>query len=302
MDNSIFLHNIPTEKKYGIKLKILRLDLLHPVIQGNKYFKLLYNLEYALQDEKAVVTMGGPHSNHIYATALACNSEKIPSYGIIRGSNFKFLSPTLQRSQDLGMNLIYSDRNLFRNIREENGIGNFIDELEYDGTPIPEQHHFIPEGGSNRLGVQGAREILENISLDFDYVFVPVGTGGTISGIISYLEGEKIIVGIAALADDSIVDKVKDFTNNSFKNWQINYNYHFGGYALWNMKLINFINDFKEKFEVPLCPIYTGKMMYAIFDLLEKNYFQKGKTILVIHTGGLQGIEGFNQANNDILN
>ena len=301
MEESVFLQGIPIDAKYVVTLNLLRLDLLHPVIQGNKYFKLLPNLEYAIQENKAVVTMGGPHSNHIYATALACDSENIPCYGIIRGDNFKFLSPTLQRAQDLGMKLIFTDRELFRKIRDHADIDIFTETLKAIHSDLPSDYHFVPEGGSNQLGIKGAQEILENIDPEYDYVFVPVGTGGTIAGIINYLKGEKIIVGISSLKDEYLVDQVAAFTQNKFKNWQINFNYHFGGYAKWNMELIDFINDFKRNYNIPLCPIYTGKMMFAIYDLLAKNYFPAGSSILAIHTGGIQGIEGFNQAYNDIL-
>jgi 1-aminocyclopropane-1-carboxylate deaminase len=301
MENSVFLQHIPVDEKYGVQLNIFRLDLLHPVIQGNKYFKLLYNLEFAIQEKKAIVTMGGPYSNHLYACALACNSEHIPCYGIIRGTNFKYLSPTLQRSKDLGMQLIFTERDLFRNIREQESIEAFFTMLETDELKLPKEHHFIPEGGSNAFGIQGAQEILENIAPEYDYVFVPVGTGGTISGIIRYLKGEKTVVGVSSVNDEDLVNKIKTFTENQFDNWQLSFNYHFGGYAKWNSALIDFINQFKKEHQVPLCPIYTGKMMFAIYDLLEKNYFPKESSILAIHTGGIQGIEGFNQVNKNIL-
>jgi 1-aminocyclopropane-1-carboxylate deaminase len=297
MKESVFFQSIPLDAKYDVKLNVLRLDLLHPVIQGNKYFKLLYNLEHASQENKAIITLGGPHSNHIYATALACDSENIPCFGIIRGTNFKYLSPTLKRAQELGMRLIFTERELFRSIRSSESIETYCEALG-----IPDlSYHFIPEGGTNALGIKGAQEILENIPADYDYVFLSVGTGGTLSGIINYLQGDKTIIGVSSLKDDYLIKQVKEFTYGAFNNWQINFNYHFGGYAKWNMKLIDFINDFKQKHEVPLCPVYTGKMMYAIFDLLPKHYFPKGSSILAIHTGGIQGIEGFNQANNDIL-
>jgi 1-aminocyclopropane-1-carboxylate deaminase len=302
MEESSFLQNIAIDQKYGVQLNVLRLDLLHPVIQGNKYFKLLYNLEYASHENKVIITMGGPYSNHLYACALACNSEKIPSYGIVRGTHFKFLSPTLQRCKDLGMQLLFIDRVLFREIRDCKDFIPFIPQLETYGIAIPNNIHFIPEGGSNALGILGAQEILENISLEFDYVFVPVGTGGTLSGIINYTQGEKIILGVSIIKDEYLVNTVKDITKNKFDNWQINFNYHFGGYAKWNLTLIDFINKFKKDYQIPLCPIYTGKMMFGIFDLLENHYFPKGSSLLAIHTGGIQGIEGFNQTNNNILN
>lgn len=296
MSSSEFIHDILIDEKFGINLKLFRLDELHPVIQGNKYFKLQYNLEYAKSHKLQVVTMGGPHSNHIHATALACQSEQIPCYGIIRGENFRFLSPTLQDAQNLGMKLIFTDRETFRQIRDEHDI-RLADPIFED----PDQFYFIPEGGSNELGIQGAEEILQGIDLSCDYIFCPVGTGGTLAGLIRFLEGRKKIIGISALKDEYLHEQVEQFTGKKYDNWQLNFNYHFGGYAKWNTLLIDFINSFKLKQGIPLCPIYTGKMMFGIFDLMEQYFFPKGSTILAIHTGGLQGIKGFNQINKGIL-
>lgn len=296
MINTKFIQDVYVDEKFGISLKLFRLDQLHPTIQGNKFFKLLYNLEYALEHELAILTMGGPHSNHIYATALACQTENIPCYGIIRGTNFKYLSPTLENAQALGMKLIYVDRETFREIRDAGEVSQ-IDELKH----LKGVYHFVPEGGSNELGIKGTEEILDNLSLDFDYVFCPVGTGGTLSGIIRFLNGEKSVVGISSLRNDYLLDSIKEMLKNDYSNWQLNFNYHFGGYAKWDDKLIEFINAFKAKNDISLDPIYTGKMMYGIQDLIQQHYFPKGATILAIHTGGLQGIEGFNKANNNII-
>ncbi len=296
MGNSLFIQDIYVKEKFGVTLKLFRLDLLHPIIQGNKYFKLLHNVEYALENKLSIVTMGGPHSNHINAAALICQSENIPCYGIIRGTNFKYLSPTLQKAQEAGMKLVFVDREQFGEIRKTH----IIDHLdEFKAKTF--KYHFIPEGGSNELGVQGAEEIINNLSIEYDMVFCPVGTGGSLAGIIRYLKGDKRIIGISALKDDYLVDEIKKMLKHEYSNWQVNFNYHFGGYAKWNQELIDFINNFKRETQIPLCPIYTGKMMYGILDLLNKNYFPKGSNILAIHTGGLQGIEGFNKANNNIL-
>ena len=296
MRGSEFIHDIPIDEKFGISLKLFRLDELHPVIQGNKYFKLLHNLEKAKNESLKIITMGGPHSNHIHATALACKSEQIPCYGIIRGENFNYLSPTLQEAQNLGMQLIYTDRETFRQIRDNEDFS-LVDASFEDSANF----HFIPEGGSNQLGVRGAEEILQGIELTYDYVFCPVGTGGTLSGIIRHLKGNKQIIGISALKDSYLNEQVEQFVEEAYDNWQINFKYHFGGYAKWDNKLIQFINTFKEKTGVPLCPIYTGKMMYGIYHLIENHFFPKGSSLLAIHTGGLQGISAFNQVNQGII-
>lgn len=292
-----FLHDIHVDEKFGLRLKLFRLDQLHPTIQGNKYFKLQYNIEYALENNLALVTMGGAHSNHIHAAALACQSEAIPCYGIIRGKNFHYLSPTLQKAQELGMHLIFVDRDQFRIIRETNYPESIV-EIE----ALESAYHFVPEGGSNEWGVKGAEEILSGLQLDYDVVFCPVGTGGTLAGIIRYLKGDKTVIGISCLKDEYLTQAISEMTMDVFDNWQVNFNYHFGGYAKWNADLIEFINQFKSANKVPLCPIYTGKMMYGIYDLIHANFFPAGTKILALHTGGLQGIEGFNKVNKHILN
>ena len=294
-----FIQAIPTKSDL-ISLSILRLDEIQPHIQGNKYYKLYYNIKFALKHHLDIVTFGGPHSNHIHATALACQKENIPCVGIIRGNNFKYKSTTLINAENLGMKLIYVDRETFKTLRD------FDDALIV--SHLNEQYglnhkiHIVPEGGTNALGIKGAEKIMEEVHANFDVICCPVGTGGTVSGIINSLKGNKQIIGFSSLKDTYLTQEVSQFTQNKYDNWSINYDYHFGGYAKWNMHLVDFINKIKNQHQIPLCPIYTGKMLYGITDLIEKNSFQKGTKILAIHTGGLQGIEAFNRANKNLLN
>lgn len=288
-------------KDFDYNLLVFRLDLLHPTIQGNKYFKLLHNIEFALENQLQIITMGGPHSNHLHACALACEAEDIPCYGIIRGTNFAYLSPTLQKCQELGMKLIFCERFYFQVLRDEPSPQILTKVFSENQIELPKKFHFIPEGGSNELGVSGATEILEGLTEDFDYVFCPVGTGGTLAGILRFLENDKKVMGISSLKDEYLKEAVQALVKKDYKNWQINFDYHFGGYAKWNTELIQFINEFKEQTGIPLCPIYTGKMMFGIFDMIKKQAFPPKSTLLAIHTGGLQGREGFNQANGDLL-
>lgn len=301
MPNDSFIQKIPLDAKYQLDLEIFRLDLLHPDIQGNKFFKLLYNIEHAKELNLPIVTLGGAHSNHIVATALACHNEGLTCYGLIRGTNFSYLSPSLEKARTLGMQLIFSERDEYKAIRDDNSLEKHQQLFFDQGIDFPKKHHFIPEGGTNELGIKGAEDILENLRLNYDYIFCSVGTGGTLSGLINFLKGDKKLIGISSLKDDYLKDQIKEFTENKYNNWQVNFNYHFGGYAKWNMDLIHFINQFKKDFEVPLCPIYTGKMMYGIYDLMENHYFPAHSKILAIHSGGLQGIEGFNKINKNII-
>lgn len=296
-----FIQSIDFPNSDNLELAIFRLDLLHPVIQGNKYFKLIYNLEHASKNNLEILTLGGAHSNHIHACALACNSEGIPCIGIIRGSNFSHLSPTLEKAQELGMKLHFVDRESYRLLRDAPNKGVFRKILENIQIDVPPNIHCIPEGGSNQLGVQGAKDILKDLSYEFDYVLCAVGTGGTLAGLILQQQGKKKLIGISSLKDEYLPSAVGEMLDKNYDNWEINFDYHFGGYAKFNQELIAFINTFKNQTKIALCPIYTGKMMYAFYDLAKKHYFEKGSKILCLHTGGLQGIEGFNKAYNNVL-
>lgn len=301
MPNDSFIQKILLAPKYQLELEIFRLDLLHPDIEGNKFFKLLYNVELAKELNLPIITLGGAHSNHIVATALACHNEGMTCYGIIRGTNFSYLSPSLQRAKALGMHLIFSEREEYRTIRDENSLDKHTKLFLDQGVDFPKKYHFVPEGGTNELGIKGAEDILDNLQLNYDYIFCPVGTGGTLSGLINFLKGEKKLVGISSLKDDYLIDQIREYTKDKYENWQLNFHYHFGGYAKWNMDLIDFINQFKKEHGIPLCPIYTGKMMFGIYDLIENHYFPPNSKILAIHTGGIQGIEGFNKVNKNII-
>ena len=176
-----YIQEIPTNYNH-ISLNILRLDEIHPFIQGNKYYKLFYNIQFAIKNNLSTVTFGGAFSNHIHATALACKKHNISCYGIIRGNNFKFKSSTLQNAEKNGMNLIYLDRSTFKTLREQSE--NDIKQWLFTHHQIPTSIHIVPEGGTNSLGIKGAEKIINEVDIDFDILFCPVGTGGTISGII----------------------------------------------------------------------------------------------------------------------
>jgi 1-aminocyclopropane-1-carboxylate deaminase len=152
--------------------------------------------------------------------------------------------------------------------------------------------YLLPEGGTNNLAVKGCEEILEEADTDFDFICCAVGTGGTISGIINSSKVSQQVLGFPALKGDFLSEDICKFVTQS--NWQLVTDYHFGGYAKVTEGLIEFINDFYQKFQVPLDPIYTGKMAFGVLDLIEKKKLPKGSKILMIHTGGLQGIAGMN--------
>ncbi len=268
---------------------IKREDLLHPIISGNKYRKLKYNIEEAKkQQKKTLVTFGGAFSNHILALAGAGMGYGFDTIGIIRGEELTSKineNPTLSKAQELGMKLFFVTRDDYR----DKVVNIVLEQLNLIESDI----YLIPEGGTNQLAITGCEEILTAFDKEnFSHVCCAVGTGGTISGLINSSYVHQKIIGFSSLKGDFLIKDINIFANQ--KNWELNTDYHFGGYGKVSDELVEFINDFKSKYQIPLDPIYTGKMMYGIFDLIKKEYFPENAKILAIHTGGLQGIEGIN--------
>ncbi|MCF6347424.1 MAG: pyridoxal-phosphate dependent enzyme [Flavobacteriaceae bacterium] len=271
-----------------VELVIKREDKIHPHISGNKYRKLKYNLiEAKHQNFNTLLTFGGAYSNHIAATAAAGKEFGFKTIGIIRGEELADKiadNPTLSFAQECDMQFKFVSRKDYRKKTEskflaalENEFGNF---------------YVLPEGGTNELAIKGCEEILTKEDHIFDYVCVSVGTGGTISGLINSTKKHQRILGFPALKGNFLQEEIKLFTTKD--NWELITDYHFNGYGKINSELITFINQFKERTGIPLDPVYTGKMLFGIVNLIGKDYFKKGSKILAIHTGGLQGIQGMN--------
>lgn len=288
-------------KERKIQLWIKRDDLTHPHIQGNKWRKLQFNIAEAKRlHKKYLLTFGGAFSNHIYSTAAAGQHFEIKTIGIIRGERVLPLNPTLSFAEAQGMQLHFVDRKTYR-LKEK-----LLPELN-----IPLDGCFIlPEGGTNQLAIKGCAELGDEIlnQLDFtpDYMCVSCGTGGTIAGLITSQSFNTHILGFSALKGDFLKTEVQNLldqfsSKESYTNFSLQTDYHFGGYAKYKPSLIEFINQFKKDFQIQLDPIYTGKMFYGIFDLIEKGFFPDQSTIVAIHTGGLQGIEGFRQRFGNII-
>ncbi len=273
-----------------IRLWIKREDQLHPEISGNKWRKLKYNFLRAKEERKDIIlTFGGAYSNHIFATAAAAREYGLKSIGIIRGEEHLPLNPTLSFAVKNGMQLVYWDREKYRNKSSEA----VLNQLEQQfGT-----FYLVPEGGTNELAIKGCREIVEEISIDFDFICTSAGTGGTLAGLVSGLAGSgKNIFGISALKGDFLSSEIQTLLLKSGRqnaeNWQVINDYHFGGYAKISPILIDFIRDFDREHQVLLDPIYTGKMMFGLMDLIRRDYFPRKRKIVALHTGGLQGWKG----------
>lgn len=277
-----------------IELWIKREDTIHPFVSGNKYRKLKYNIEEALKlQKKIILTFGGAYSNHIAATASAGKLAGLQTIGVIRGDELgeeleKTLSQntTLKEAHKNEMQFHFISRSLYRNKTDEN----FIKELKKEFGDF----YLIPEGGTNKLAIKGCEEIVTTEDEKFDYICCAVGTGGTISGLINSAKEHQKIIGFPALKGSFFEQEISDLSKRN-DNWELELAYHFGGYGKYNSTLIRFINEFKEQTNIQLDPIYTGKMLFGILDMIEKNQFKKRSKILAIHTGGLQGIDGFNE-------
>ena len=272
-----------------ITLYIKREDLLHPDISGNKFRKLKYNLLQAkAENQHTLVTFGGAFSNHILAVAAAGKEYDFKTIGMIRGEELASKikdNPTLQKAQEFGMQLEFVSREAYRNKSQ----AAFLDTLKEKFGDF----YLLPEGGTNALAIKGCEEILTKEDDGFDFICCAVGTGGTISGIINCSKPGQQVLGFPALKGDFLKEDILKFTNNT--HWNLITDYHFGGYGKVTEPLIRFINDFKKENDIFLDPIYTGKMVFGVIDLIQKDYFPKGASILVIHTGGLQGIKGMNK-------
>ncbi|MCU0331876.1 MAG: pyridoxal-phosphate dependent enzyme [Ignavibacteriaceae bacterium] len=285
--------NDPLLKERKISLFIKREDLNHPHMSGNKWHKLKYNLQEARkQGKNTLLTFGGAYSNHIYATAAAGKIFNFNTIGIIRGEEHLPLNPTLSFAKDNGMQLYYLDRTSYRNKNSLEVISQLQEKFG--------DFYLVPEGGTNELAVKGCREIIKTIDIEFDYICCPCGTSGTLAGLISGLQGHNFALGFAVLKGASFLKRdvgslLKISGNSSLINWDINLDYHFGGYAKFNSALMNFISRFTSLTKIPIEPIYTGKMLFGIYDLIAKDYFNEGSRIVALHTGGLQGLRGLSK-------
>ncbi|MBD0726116.1 1-aminocyclopropane-1-carboxylate deaminase [Flavobacterium sp. L1I52] len=273
----------------SISVTIKREDLLHPVVSGNKFRKLKYNLLQAKAENKeTLLTFGGAFSNHIAAVAYAAQEQGFRSVGVVRGDELNEKTdsnPTLQFAKECGMQFEFVSREAYRHKTE----AVFLEELKAKFGDF----YLVPEGGTNALAIKGCQEILTEEDAKFDYICCAVGTGGTISGIINSALSHQKVLGFPALKGNFLQDEIRIFAEND--NWELINDYHFGGYAKINEELVRFINQFYKDTKIPLDPVYTGKMVFGVLDLIQKDFFPAHSNILLIHTGGLQGIFGMNE-------
>lgn len=276
----------PILDKAGVQLVIRREDQNHPQISGNKFWKLKYNLiEAAERGYSTILTFGGAFSNHIAATAAACKLCGFHSIGIIRGEDADLNNPTLATAQQNGMLIRRVSRADYRLKITDSFITHLSSQFG--------NFYLIPEGGTNLLAIKGAEEMTSQIRTGFDYLCLPVGTGGTVTGCIQALRGQKDILGFSALKGSFMATEVSDLHDRwqlkPYDNWRILNEYHCGGYGKVTPELINFIRQFEKLHSVPLDQVYMGKMMLGLYKTIQQGVFNRGETIMALHTGGLQG-------------
>jgi 1-aminocyclopropane-1-carboxylate deaminase len=282
-----------------IELWLKRDDLIHPIISGNKWRKLKYSLNHGLSLHKdTLISMGGMYSNHLHALAFAGKCLNLKTRAFIRGEKPTVLNSTLQDLILWGMELEFISRSDYRALRIFK---------TYDALPnLKDNEYWIPEGGYLSLALQGVAELISEINIDYDVICTACGTGTTLAGIINAVPEHAQVIGFSALkgADFLMVDvknilmtgsPLKDCqsSENLNKNWQINLDYHFGGFAKTTPQLLEFIARFEQHHHIALEPIYTGKMLFGLYDLIQRGYFKAGQKVIAVHTGGLQGKRGF---------
>lgn len=274
----------PLLKKHNIELWLKRDDELHLIISGNKWRKLKYIIEHALNLNKdTIISMGGNYSNHLHALAYTGYLLNIKTIGIIRGERTQ--TPSLIDMQNWGMELRFISRSDYRLLREN--------KYPLDLKP---NDYWLPEGGAEQLALKGVAEIIEEINIPYDLICVACGTGTTLAGLITAANKNAELLGFAAFKHaEFLSNDIKKLLPQHYENWQINHNYHFGGFAKTKSELMQFIDEFKKQHDIQLEPVYTAKMLYGLYNLIQQGLLNN-KRIIAIHTGGLQGNRGFNDA------
>ena len=276
--NNITVDDISSFYKKEIEVAVLRLDKISPLVSGNKWFKLRYYLEETkAREKKGIITFGGAWSNHIIATAAICQMNGLKAIGIIRGEEPKRLSITLLNAKEMGMQLYFISREAYQN-------------KEVPASINKDEYLLVNEGGYGETGAKGASDILNYCSKPYTHYCCAVGTGTMMAGIINAISPGQQVTGISVMKNNIGLEiMIQTLVTNKEITWQLNHDYHFGGYAKHQPGLLSFMNEFYKLTNIKSDFVYTGKLFYAMSDLIEKNYFPQGSKLLLIHSGGLQG-------------
>jgi 1-aminocyclopropane-1-carboxylate deaminase len=271
--------------KKKISWDVFRLDLIHPIVSGNKFFKLRFYLGNAIASgRKGILTFGGAYSNHILATAFAGKKAGLSTIGIIRGEEPVEWSPTLLEAQQYGMKVIFTERGKYRELSSQ-PESTFRAEFP--------DHLVVPEGGFGKTGMLGAAEIQGMIPENqYDWIICACGTGTMMAGLLQAAQPGHKVLGIPVLKNHREMEAdIRQLLGEEKKNTaiQLDHSFHFGGYSKKTDELIIYMNTFYQRTGIPTDFVYTGKLMFAVQALLDKGFFPSGSRILTIHSGGLQG-------------
>jgi 1-aminocyclopropane-1-carboxylate deaminase len=282
LESPSIIQNLSTYSNSFQTVDILRIDTIHPIVSGNKWFKLRYYLKDCIEKKyNTIASFGGPYSNHIVALAFAAKENKLQSIGYIRTNEGEPLTHTLMEAQSYGMQLVFLGRTLFQQRKEA---------LLHETS---NSTYFVDEGGYGILGMKGAADILNDYpeTKQYDQILCAVGTGTMIAGICHASAKNQQILGIPVLKNEaSIATEINALLPENKKDcFTLIHDYHFGGYAKKNEELLSFMQSIWLKEKLPTDFVYTGKLLYAVNDLIQKQYFKSNAKILLIHSGGLQG-------------
>ncbi|NMP31918.1 1-aminocyclopropane-1-carboxylate deaminase/D-cysteine desulfhydrase [Thalassotalea sp. M1531] len=276
-------------QRYGVEVFIKRDDLIHPIISGNKWRKLKGNIAAAQKlDKQGILSFGGAYSNHIHALAYACKQNNMKSIGIVRGEAQYQNNYTLTWARHWGMQVEFVDRKTYKCRHNE--------EYLYQLQQQYPEYYIVPEGGTNHTALSGVGEVITELNqqIDFDTVILPVGSAGTISGLIKADNAQHHILGVAVLKQaeylNSVIEELAHVSQDG--SWTLLTDYHRGGYAKFSEHDCAKLAQFSTQTGIPVEPVYSGKMVLALLELLEQGYFPSGHRIVLIHTGGLQGLGG----------
>ncbi len=269
-----------------VKLYIKREDLIHNIVSGNKWRKLKYNFKYIKNNNiKTILSFGGAYSNHLHALSWLAKKNKINSIGLIRGEKTFLANPTLSFCLKNNMRLYFLDRKTYRESKYNNEIINSLKENE-------KNIYVIPEGGFNEFGIKGCEEIMDEVDSSFNIISCSIGSGCTAIGLIRSLLPNQKFLGFCSFKNYNFVNQNIENYINLKSNWSVNFDYNFGGFGKVNFELKKFMNYFSQTHGVKLDPIYTSKLFFGLLDMISKKKFPKESRILVLHTGGLQGLQG----------
>ncbi|MBU2979470.1 pyridoxal-phosphate dependent enzyme [Alteromonas sp. C1M14] len=277
-----FSPNWPGAEKVTMHIK--RDDLIHPVISGNKWRKLKYTFRALPPACKHIMSFGGGYSNHLHACAYLCMRNNIAMTAMVRGDYSHNLTPMLHDLKNWGTRVQFVDKKTYQRRTEPGYLAHL--HQQYPHTFI------VPEGGSHAPALQGVAELLSENPQTFDHVLVPVGSGATLAGLITALKPPQSAIGIAVLKGKGYLEDLvrgllpREYTD---KNWSIAHDYHGGGYGKAPSSLVEFCNLFTTEFEIPIEPVYSGKLMFAVKEMLRTGYFPDNSRLLLLHTGGMQG-------------